>query len=185
MNAEKTTQSDHGSSPPTRRHGWFSHPVLSVLLAVTWLALSHSLALVHLVSAATIGLVVPRLLSHFLGEADRIHWPSAWRLLWVVLWDIVISNITVARLVLGRIDRIHPAWVPVPLDTRHHRVNALLAMIITTTPGTVSTVIDEHQGFILVHALNCDDPAALVEDIKTRYEGALMRTFCLTPGSAP
>ncbi|WP_372658446.1 Na+/H+ antiporter subunit E [Hydrogenophaga sp.] len=164
-----------------RRRGWFAHPVLSVLLAASWLALSHSLALVHLISAALIGLIVPRLLRAFLGDAEYIHWPSAWRLLWVVLKDIVLSNIAVARLVLGRIDRIQPAWIQVPLATKHHRVNALLAMIITTTPGTVSAVIDEDRDFILVHALNCDDAPAMVDDIKTRYEGALLRVFRIQP----
>ena len=34
------------SHTPARQVGWFDHPVLSLLLAVSWLALSHSLALV-------------------------------------------------------------------------------------------------------------------------------------------
>ncbi len=45
-----------------------------------------------------------------------------------------------------------------PLDTQHEEVNSLLAMIITTTPGTVSAGIDQDRGEILVHALSTDDP---------------------------
>lgn len=166
-------------SPPSvsSRPGWLSHPVLSLLLAVTWLALSHSLALVHCLSALLIGLVVPRLIHPFLLESGRIDWLAAARLTGVVLKDIVMSNIAVARLVLGPLQRMQPAWLPVPLASQHARVNALFASIITTTPGTVSCVVDEQQGVIWVHALNCDDAQAMIDDMKTRYEAPLLQIF--------
>ena len=164
--------------------GWFAHPVLSLLLAASWLALSRSVEPVHLLSALLIGLIVPRLLRPFLADASGLYWPAVPRLLGVVLWDIVMSNITVARLVLGPVDRMHPAWIPVPLASQHHRVNALFASIITTTPGTVSVAIDEARGVILVHALNCDDVAAAALEMKNRYEVPLLRIFKLLPGSA-
>lgn len=155
----------------------FAHPWLSALLAASWLLLQHSLAPVHLLSAALIGLVLPRLLNGFLPEAPRIRWLPALRLSGVVLWDIVVSNITVARLVLGPINRLQPAWVQVPLALKHPTAIALLASIITTTPGTVSCSIDEKRRCIWVHALNCADPASLIADIQTRYEQPLMAIF--------
>ena len=51
---------------------WLSHPILSLLLGVSWLALSHSLAPVHLLSALLIALIVPRLIHPFLGPAAHI-----------------------------------------------------------------------------------------------------------------
>lgn len=162
---------------PAPRATWLAHPVLSVLLGASWLALSHSLALVHLLSALLIGLIVPRLLHPFLAPANRIDWMAALRLSAVVLKDIVLSNITVARLVLGPMSRPQPAWLPVPLATDHPRINALFATIITTTPGTVSCVIDEQRKVILVHALNCDDAQAMIDDMKNRYEAPLMQIF--------
>lgn len=173
---------DRPASPPRQPSGWFERPVLSLLLAASWLALSHSLEPVHLLSALLIGLIVPRLLSPFLAEAGRIHWLAAVRLTFVVLWDIVVSNVTVARLVLGPLDRMHPAWIAVPLASRHPRVNALFATIITTTPGTVSATIDEEKGVVLVHALNCDDAAVMAADMKRRYEGPLLQIFHVEPG---
>ncbi len=38
------------------------------------------------------------------------------RLAGVVLWDIVMSNITVARIVLNPASDPQPAWVQVPLE---------------------------------------------------------------------
>ncbi|MDP1688489.1 Na+/H+ antiporter subunit E [Hydrogenophaga sp.] len=172
---------------PARKAGWFDHPVLSVLLGVSWLALSHSVELVHLLSALLIGLILPRLLHPFLTPADNIDWLAALRLTAVVLKDIVLSNITVARLVLGPMSTLQPAWLPVPLATDHPRINALFATIITTTPGTVSCVIDEQRHEILVHALNCDDAQAMIDDMKNRYEAPLMHIFGqqARTGSAP
>lgn len=164
--------------------GWLPHPVLSMLVGASWLALSHSLALVHLLSAAVLGWGVPWLLAPFLGMTSPIHWPTAARLLGVVLWDIVVSNVVVARLVLGRIDKLQPAWVAVPLASQHPTVNALLATIITTTPGTVSAVVDEVTGTIWVHALNCDDAQAMTLDIKTRYETPLLVVFAVEKAEA-
>ena len=155
----------------------FPHPALSIQLALSWLVLSHSLALVHLLSAALMGWLLPHLLRGFLADASALHWPTVFRLTGVVLWDIVLSNITVARITLGSLKGIQPAWVPVPLQSDHPRVNTLLASIITMTPGTVSAVLHAQRREILVHALNCDDPAALARDIQLRYEAPLLRIF--------
>lgn len=177
------SQPEHVHVSRPRRGLWLPHPLLSLLLAASWLLLSSSLEPVHLISAALIGWGVPHLLRPFLGPATRIDWPSAIRLSFTVLWDILVSNVVVARLVLGPMSRPRPAWVPVPLATDHEWVNSLLATIITTTPGTVSCTIDETRGEILVHALNCDDPQAMAADIKTRYELPLLRVFGVQPAS--
>ena len=169
---------------PARKPGWLSHPLLSLLLGASWLALSHSLEPVHLLSALLIALIVPRMLHPFLGEHARIDWLAAVRLTLVVLKDIVVANITVARLVLGPLQRMQPAWLPVPLACDHPRVNALFATIITTTPGTVSCVVDEQRHLILVHALTCDDAQAMIDDMKTRYEAPLLQIFRQQPRDA-
>lgn len=169
--------SSSSAAPATGWRKVFPHPVLSFQLGLSWLVLSHSLALVHWISALLFAVIVPRMLSPFLGEASRLNWGAVLRLLLVVLWDIVISNITVARITLGSMAKPQPAWLRVPLATDHPRVNALFASIITTTPGTVSMTIDEQRREILVHALNCDDPQGMIDDMKARYEQPLMTIF--------
>lgn len=157
---------------------WFGHPALSLLLAGAWLLLRESVAPADLLWAAVLGLAVPRLLHGFLGAAlpPRAWW-AALRLAAVVLYDIVVSNVIVARIVLDPVARPRPAWVPVPLDTRHPTAITLFATIITTTPGTVSCVVDEARGQILVHALDCDDVQAAAQQMKARYERPLMEIF--------
>ena len=163
-------------APPAA--GWFAHPVLSLMVAAAWLLLRESAGPADLLWAAIFGLGIPRLLHRFLGAPSRPR--AAWtavRLTGIVLWDIVVSNITVARIVLDPVSNPRPAWVPVKLDTTHPTAIALFATIITTTPGTVSCVVDELRGEILVHALDCDDPAGAAEQMKARYERPLMEIF--------
>lgn len=158
--------------------GWLPHPVLSVLLAATWLLLQQSLAPGNLITAAVLGLVLPRLLHGFLGVSTPVRsWSAAWRLVFVVLYDIVMANLTVARIVLSPSSNPQPAWLTVPLDVEHPMARTLFAAIITMTPGTVSCVLDERRRFILVHALDCSDPAAMVADMKQRYEAPLKEIF--------
>lgn len=164
-----------------RKKPWLGHPGLSLLLAISWLLLQHSLEPVHLLSAGLIGLVIPRLLHDFLPRPARLRLKPAFKLLGFVLWDIIISNIAVAKLVLGSMSRPQPAWVPVPLTLTHPTAIALLASIITTTPGTVSCTIDETRHLILVHALDCSDAAQMALDIKNRYEVLLLAIFEADP----
>ncbi len=162
----------------TTARGWFSRPVLSLLLAAVWLLLQQSLALPQLITAAALGLVLPRLLAGFLGPPSRPGQPlRVLRFTGIVLWDIVMSNLTVARIVLNPASRPQPAWVPVPLDLRDPLAVTLLATIITTTPGTVSCIVDDAAGRILVHALDCSDPDEVARQIKERYEAPLRQIF--------
>jgi multicomponent K+:H+ antiporter subunit E len=158
-----------------RRRRWLSHPVLSLLLAASWLLLQESLAVPQLITATLLGLLLPRLLQGFLGDGARPRAPLiALRLLAIVLWDILLSNVAVARLVLSPRGDPQPAWVRVPLDLQHPSAIVLLATIITNTPGTVSCIVDEERHEILVHALDCADPEAMAAQIKQRYEAPLM-----------
>lgn len=162
---------------------WFPHPFLSLLLGGAWLLLSASWEPIHWLAALLIGWGVPWLVRPFLEPASAVAWVPAGALAVRVLWDIVIANVTVARLVLGPQGRLRPAWLRVPLASDHPRVNTLLASIITTTPGTVSATVDEARGAIWVHALDCGDVEAAVREIKQRYEAPLLRIFRVPPRS--
>jgi len=157
-----------------KRRGFLPHPVLSVVLALGWLMLQQSLAPAQLITAAVLAWGLPQLVDGFLGDRLEVRsWRAALRLTFIVLWDIVVSNIVVARIVLSPRSRPQPAWVPITLDIRHPTAITLLATIITTTPGTVSCIVDEQRKLILVHALDCDDAAAMAAQIKQRYEAPL------------
>ena len=156
---------------------WLPHPFVSVIVAASWIMLAYSLDAGTLLMAALLGLLIPRLVQPFIARTPDINWTAAFKLFFVVLWDIIVCNIKVAKLVLGPMQNLQPKWFRVPLESPHEQVNVLLAMIITTTPGTVSAGIDQDRGDILVHTLSSDNTDNDIQDIKNRYEKPLMIIF--------
>ena len=163
---------------------WFPHPLVSVIVGLSWLMLNHSLDAGTILMALILAVGIPRLVRPFIARTPNIDWLPAIRLFFVVLWDIIVSNVKVAKLVLGPMHKMHPKWFRIPLETQHEEVNTLLAMIITTTPGTVSAGIDQDRGDILVHALSADDTEAEIQNIKDRYEKPLMQIFGVQSGES-
>lgn len=161
---------------------WFPHPLVSVIVGLSWILLAHNLEAGTLLFALVLAIVIPKMVAPSIDYTPNIQWAPALRLFFVVVWDIVVANIKVAKLVLGPTKNLHPKWFRVPLETEHEEVNALLAMIITTTPGTVSAGIDQDRGDILVHALSTEDEAAEIETIKQRYEQPLIEIFSAQTG---
>ena len=150
---------------------WLPQPLLSAALLVVWLLLNNTLAPAHVLLGALLA-------APFRPAPVRLRRPLVGlRLLAQVLRDIVLANLEVARRILGPEDALTPCFVWVPLDIQHPWGIATLAGIITLTPGTVSSDLSADRRYLLVHALNQGDPAALVADIKARYERPLMEIF--------
>jgi multicomponent K+:H+ antiporter subunit E len=101
----------------------------------------------------------------------------ALRLTATVLVDIVLSNIEVARRILGPQSALTPAFIWLPLDIRSAHGITALASIITLTPGTVSAELAEDQRHLLVHCFNLANADEAIATIKARYEAPLMEIF--------
>lgn len=153
-------------------------PLLSLALFVSWLLLNNTIDAAHVLLAAALALAIPRLTEPLRPDKPRIRrWGVAAKLALVVLWDIVLANVEVARRILGPESAIRPRFVWVPLSIRDPHGIVTLAGIITMTPGTLSSDLSEDRRWLLVHAFNVDDEAALVATIKRRYEAPLREIF--------
>ena len=149
-------------------------PAMSGALALSWLALNE-LSAAHVALAASLAVAIPLVTARFLEGLPRARRPfSAVQLLGRVIADVIVANVAVARLVLGRMDRLEPSFIEVPLTVTHRHAIAMLATIVTMTPGTVSAALSADGRVLYVHALNVDDSAAVVAAIKDRYERLLM-----------
>jgi len=153
-------------------------PLISLLLFLMWPVLNDSWSQGHLLLGAALALAIPWFTDALRAERPRLNQPLAIaRLTGVVMWDIVRSNIDVAKRILGPEAAIKPRFVKLPLSIRDPHGIATLATIITMTPGTLSADLDADRSHLLIHAFNLDDEAALIDVIKTRYEAPLMRIF--------
>lgn len=153
-------------------------PLLSLVLFGAWLLLNNTVDPAHLVLAAVLALAIPWFTEPLRPDRPRLRrWGVAGRLALVVLWDIVLANIEIARRILGPESAIHSRFVWVPLSIRDPHGLVLLAGIITMTPGTLSSDLSEDRRWLLVHAFNVEDEAELVATIKRRYEAPLREIF--------
>jgi multicomponent K+:H+ antiporter subunit E len=154
------------------------HPRLSVLLAVLWLLLNQSLSLGHVLLGAGLGLAIGWGLRSMLPELPRVYAPlKAVVFVVLLLRDIVVANIQVARLVLSPIERLRPRIVEVPLDVDEPTIASVLVAVVTLTPGTVCIDLDLDARKLTVHALDAQDEATVIAGIKSHYERPLKEIF--------
>jgi len=153
-------------------------PTLTLVLTAAWLLLNQSASLGQLLLGLLLGVFIALLTDAVSGPRPTLRRPwVAARLALIVLWDIVVSNIVVARLIVGPERNIRPGFVWFPLTLREPHAIVALAGIITMTPGTLSAELSPDQRHLLVHAFNIDDEAALLQSIHTRYELPLLEIF--------
>ena len=155
------------------------HPLLTLTLVVVWQMLVNYVSLGTLVFGLILGIVIPLLTAPYWPDRPRLKNPAMIvEFILIVLWDIVVANIVVAKTILfTRNAAMHPAWITIPLDLRTPEAITVLAGTITMTPGTVSSDIAADGHSLLVHCLNAEDPDAVVADIKQRYERRLKEIF--------
>lgn len=157
---------------------WFPHPVTSVALLIMWLILNSTLSIAHVLLGLALGWSIPWATRAIWDRQMHFRHPVvALRLTATVLYDIVVANLIVAKLILGPVQALRPAFVRLPLDLQEPYAIWTLASIITLTPGTVSSVLSEDRRSLLVHVLDLNDEDELVAQIKQRYEMPLKEIF--------
>ena len=153
---------------------------LFFFLLAAWLILNESLSPGHILLGAALAAGGAAVFGRLQPAAGRVRLrPAAvLSLLGLVLVDVVQSNIAVARIVLGLgPTRRTAGFLSLPLEVRHPGALAVLACIVTATPGTSWVRYDREQNAVLIHVLDLADEAAWIRLFKQRYERRLMEIF--------
>lgn len=155
------------------------HPLLSLLLFATWMLLVNQFKIGSLVMAGILAIVIPLITAPYWPNRPIIrNIPAFAAYLLLVMWDIIVANIQVAKIILfSRNEDIKSAWIPIPIDLKSPEAITMLAGTITMTPGTVTADMSSCGRVLLIHSLHAPDPDAIRDDIKTRYEARLKRIF--------
>lgn len=157
----------------------FPHPQLTILLTLVWLFLANAPSLNSLVFGLILGIIIPFVTQPYWPDRPKLrNWPMVIEYMLVVLWDIIVANVTVAKIILFKRDADRqPNWVCIPLELRTPEAITVLAGTITMTPGTVSCDLSAQGHNLLVHCLDNSDPDAVRDQIKQRYERRLKEIF--------
>lgn len=156
----------------------FPYPLLIVSLIVMWLLLT-SFSLGQLIVGTAVALLAAQGMAA-LGPAKPTirRWMPLPKLIAIVLYDIIRSNIAVAGLILreGNRGRVS-GFLTIPLELRSPMGLAVLGVIITSTPGTAWIDYNSTRGTLLLHVFDLVDEEGWRSLIKRRYERLLLEIF--------
>lgn len=154
------------------------YPLLTISLLVMWILL-NGLSSGHAVVGSIVALGASLAMKALQPAKPRIRrWVMIPRLFLLVAADILHSNIAVASIILqGDLRRRASGFVMIPLELRDRTALAVLACIITSTPGTAWVEYHAGSGRLRIHVLDLVDEQSLIDLIKQRYERPLKEIF--------
>ncbi len=153
------------------------YPVLAASLLVMWLVLNGP-SPGHIALGAVVALVASRIMAALEPAKPRLRrWYLIPRLILIVLLDITRSNVAVTRNILGGSSSRKAGFVTIPLQLRDRTGLAVLAVIITSTPGTAWVEYHSGSGRLMIHVLDLVDEREVIDQIKQRYESLLLEIF--------
>jgi len=155
-------------------------PVLVLALTAMWLVANDTLSPGQVVLGMLVATALAWWASKMRPLRPRIRRPwLAVALLVTVFVDIVRSNIGVGRIILGLSGKreIRTGFLEIPLELDDPHGLAVLATIITSTPGTVWVEHSAERRRLVLHVLDLRDEQEWIRTIKQRYERPLIRIF--------
>jgi len=158
---------------------WFPYPLLSLSLLVLWLLINQSLSPGHIVLGTMLGIAFAWVMVNLQPDKTRLKTFGRIAVLTChVAVDVVRSNIAVMSVILRTGTRpVNSGFVAIDISLRDENALALLACILTATPGTAWLEFDRQTGVLLIHVLDLENGQNWIDLIKRRYEAPLKEIF--------
>jgi multicomponent Na+:H+ antiporter subunit E len=129
----------------------------ALLLTVVYLTLTANLQLSNIIAGLLLSSLILLLLRPAARDVEWRLWPSAtWailRYLLVLIYDLIVSGIQVARIVLSPALPIQQGIIAIPTKCESETAQALSAHAITLTPGELVVEISD-EGVMYTHVLD-------------------------------
>ena len=156
-----------------------SRYVLLLLFVAVWLAVSGSVTPANILFGLIVSALALGLIRHQIPEGGR-HRLRPLRVLSLLLLffkELALSAWKVAVMVTRRKLDVQPGIFAYPLRVTTDFEIALLANLITLTPGTLSVDVSGDKKTLYVHAIDCSNVEAARNDIKNGFEKKIMEAF--------
>jgi multicomponent Na+:H+ antiporter subunit E len=155
--------------------------LLNMFLAGVWVVLLGQFTLANILFGLVVGYGLMFLFRNTLVPDTSYFRKVSQAVTFVLyfLWELMISNLRVAKEVLTPGLQMKPGIVAVPLDVTTGFEITLLANLITLTPGTLSLDISDDNKIIYVHTMYVDalDLEAFRDSIKQGFEKQVKEIF--------
>lgn len=152
--------------------------LVNLLLMLAWGAMSGSFSVLNLVFGYLLGFFAIWLIREQIGTVGYFgRMTRVARLFLLFLKELAMSAIRVAILVLQPEMRLKPGIFAFPLTVDRDFEIALLANLITLTPGTLSVDVSADRKYLFVHAIDCSDLTGAKQSIAAGFERRILEAF--------
>jgi multicomponent Na+:H+ antiporter subunit E len=149
--------------------------LLNLLLAGLWVASTGVFTYANALLGFVVGYVALWWLQALLGWSPYFRkLPLGISFVVMFLWEVLKSNLRVAWDVVTPQTLRRPGIIAVPLEAESDLEITLLANLITLTPGSLSLDVSPDRKTLYVHVMFIDDPAAVRQEIKDRFERRIL-----------
>ncbi len=152
--------------------------LVNVLLALAWAAVTGSFTFLNLAFGFVLAMGTLSLIREQVGSVG--YFSRARRVISLFLlfvYELILSAWRVAVLVLSPRMDLKPGIFAYPLKVDRDFEIALLANLITLTPGTLSVDVSDDRRTLYVHAIDASDPEQARRDIASGFERKIMEAF--------
>jgi multicomponent Na+:H+ antiporter subunit E len=161
-------------NPPTPQNLYLLLFLVNLLIAFLWAGLVPLFGFVDYLIGFGVGFAA-------IALYKRPYMRRTYDLLYFlgyVLWQIVLSNLILAKVILQPRPTINPGIVAIPLTASSPLEIMTLASVITLTPGTISVDLGRNERgeqLLYVHILATGDPTSFQTEVKETFERLLLR----------
>lgn len=154
------------------------HPILAGFLLLLWLVLQQSAGLGHILLGGIIAIAVSLAANAVIPERVIIRRPLKFIQLMVVAGlDIIRSNLAVMSVLFHPRPNPTAGFIQMDLTLKNPFALAILACILTATPGSAWLEYDSARSTVLIHVFDLVDEKEWIETVKRRYETLLLEIF--------
>ncbi len=156
----------------------FPHPFLAIFLLIFWLILQQSASLGHILLGGFIAIVASMATNLLIPEPLVFKKPLKIAQFIVVAGaDIIRSNLAVMLILFSPRPEPDADFIEMKLELTHTFGLAILACIITATPGSAWLEYDRERSTVLIHVFDLVDAEEWIATIRNRYETLLLEIF--------
>ncbi|MGB7286093.1 MAG: Na+/H+ antiporter subunit E [Salaquimonas sp.] len=152
--------------------------LVNLLLMLAWGAMTGSFTELNLIFGFVLGFFAIWLIREQIGTGG--YFGKTTRMLSLFLLfikELSLSAFRVAMLVLRPDMNLKPGIFAFELTVDRDFEIALLANLITLTPGTLSVDVSKDRRYLFVHAIDCSDVPAAKLDIANGFERKILEAF--------
>lgn len=149
--------------------------LLNIGLAIIWMLLRNEFSPIEFFIGYVVGIALLFVLRRFLTFDFYFRRVIAiFKLIILFLWELILANIDVIKIVLSPKLDIQPGIIAVPTKLKTDWEVTLLASLISLTPGTLSMYFSEDGRTLYVHSIHVPDKEAMIKQIHNTFERAIM-----------